>query len=1046
MGDKMELLSTTYLLNWISGEYKNRSSIMGIQSDQFYRKEKNTKALIFGEEIETLVGPAAGPHTQIAQNIIASYLCGGRFIELKTVQKMDKLEITKPCIDARDEGYNAEWSTELSLDEASAEYLKAWVIVHLLSALFSPNQEAPGGFVFNMSIGYDLAGIQSPAMDRYIERLISAEGDSMYGGILDEAGSFLATEKAKRFFGDNWEKAKKFLSLIPSKITRSVTLSTMHGCPPSEIEQICAYLLTEKKLNTYVKLNPTLLGYDKARRTLDSLGYSYIDLKRESFTKDLQMDDAIPMLRRLKKLSDSKQVLFGLKLSNTLGSRNTDGPLSGDEKYMSGRALYPLTVNLSSLLAAEFNGILPISFAGGISQYTVLDIAKTGIRPITVATSLLKPGGYPRLAKMAAITEEAWDTLPQSVDKDALKNLAESVLKSPYSRKEWRGFEKVAVEEPLPLTDCAIAPCTYACPIGQDAPEYIRLVSEKRYDEALALIYTKNPLPHITGYICDHQCMANCTRLDYDGAVKIRDIKRIAAEKGYFNYLSKQDTPDRSGPGAAVLGAGPSGLACAYFLRKAGINVTVFDREEKPGGIVTAVLPTYRIPETAVDKDISFLASQGVSFRFGTDPAPGYSKLFAEGYKALFMATGAWIEKEIDLGAPKDKVFGVIDFLRGLKKPGAKPALGKRVAVLGGGNSAMDGARSSLRQKGVERVYIIYRRTENELPADREEFDLAKQEGAVFMPLLQPLRFSGGVLVCAKMTLGDKGPDGRRAPVDSGETAEIPVDSIITALGEETDKAFLKDYGIELTERGNPKTVNGSYATSAAGVFCGGDLRRGASSVVKAIADGRGAAEEIITHITGRDGKRVLAEVFKKDQALKEISPSTSELMERHGLLYTAEVPERDEDLASREENRCLHCSILCGKCVEVCPNRANLAVTSEQGPFKDRFQIIHLDGPCNECGNCATFCPFDGRPYKDKLTLFFTEESFIGSDNNGAFFPDPSKPEAKLRLSGSTYLLDLTGAGKPVKKEKDFTELEKATWLLGAVYYDNSYIFGKGE
>ncbi|GAH13431.1 unnamed protein product, partial [marine sediment metagenome] len=189
-----------------------------------------------------------------------------------------------------------------------------------------------------------------------------------------------------------------------------------------------------------------------------------------------------------------------------------------------------------------------------------------------------------------------------------------------------------------PLTDCYIAPCVLSCPIRQDIPEYIRLVGDGQYDRALELIYLKNPLPNITGYICDHQCMYNCTRLDYEGTVDIREVKRIAAEQGKITYDTKSRvTAEQLDIKVAVIGAGPAGLSVAYFLVKAGFRVTVFEKQDSPGGVITYVLPNFRIPASAIEKDISAIKALGADFKFGVSEEFSISDLNNQGYKYIFI-------------------------------------------------------------------------------------------------------------------------------------------------------------------------------------------------------------------------------------------------------------------------------------------------------------------------------------------------------------------------------------------------------------------------
>ncbi|HEB10719.1 MAG TPA: putative selenate reductase subunit YgfK, partial [Spirochaetales bacterium] len=387
MSDLMRPIPFRELLCRIFGEYSKLKSIFGIHKNEFFKKESGKRIEVFGEECSVPLGPAAGPHTQLAQNIITSYLTGGRFIELKTVQKLDMLEIEKPCIDAADEGYNTEWSTEYTLEKAYDEYLKAWVILHLLEELLSLNSGLLGSsngrsFIFNMSVGYDLEGIKTPGMQTFIDNLMDSSRNNLFNSYLEQLAGII---KRKEYIGGTdlagpLKGAEGLSSGISSNICRSLTLSTMHGCPPDEIEAICSYMLTEKKLNTFVKLNPTLLGYERVRAILDTTGFGYIELSREGFDKDLKYGDALSMLQRLTGTAEACGMSFGVKLSNTLGVVNNKDYLPGEEMYMSGRALFPLTINLAAEISADFAGQLPISYSGGASALNVERIFRTGIR------------------------------------------------------------------------------------------------------------------------------------------------------------------------------------------------------------------------------------------------------------------------------------------------------------------------------------------------------------------------------------------------------------------------------------------------------------------------------------------------------------------------------------------------------------------------------------------------------------------------------------------------------------------------------------------
>ncbi|GAI95363.1 unnamed protein product, partial [marine sediment metagenome] len=275
-------------------------------------------------------------------------------------------------------------------------------------------------------------------------------------------------------------------------------------------------------------------------------------------------------------------------------------------------------------------------------------IFETGIKPITIATELLKPGGYLRMAEIARklepIVEEKRQ--PEVIDVEKLDRLAEDTLRENYYRKDWRGTKKVFIDRELPLIDCYIAPCVLSCPIRQDIPEYIRLAGDEQHDRALELIYLKNPLPNITGYICDHQCMYNCTRLDYEGTVGIREVKRITAEQGKTIYDTKSRvTTEQLDTKVAVIGAGPAGLSAAYFLAKAGFKVTVFEKQNSPGGVITHVLPNFRIPASAIEKDISIIKTLGVDFKFGVSEEFSINDLNSKGYKYIFIGIGAEVSR-----------------------------------------------------------------------------------------------------------------------------------------------------------------------------------------------------------------------------------------------------------------------------------------------------------------------------------------------------------------------------------------------------------------
>ena len=1045
MGDIMRQLSFTRLMQWMIAEYRERSSIFGIPASQFFRKSGGAAVSMLAQKCDTALGPAAGPHTQLAQNIVTAYLSGGRFLELKTVQKLDTLEIEKPCIDARDEGYNTEWSSEYTLIQAHEEYVKAWFAVHVLEELFGFSSTGSHGFVFNMSIGYDLAGIKLPKMQTFIDGLTDASEHPFYLRCREELEALAADESFLKGSDLEDKDLAGVAARISPKISNSVALSTMHGCPPQEIEAICHYLLTEKKLNTFVKLNPTLLGYETVSNILKKLGYEYVELSEASFSHDLQAKDALDMLQRLLDTAEQERLEFGVKLTNTLGAKNTLDRLPGDEFYMSGRALFPLTIHVAAMLSEAFDGKLHISYSGGVSQLNVQELFELGIRPITVATDLLKPGGYLRMKEMAQLLESVEGPSNGRISATGLRQLASDVLENEIYRKDWRGTDRVTIKKALPLFDCYAAPCVSACPIHQDVPEYIRLIGEERYDEALELIYAKNALPHITGYICDHQCMFKCTRLDYEGSVRIRDMKLLTTEQGWDKYLARYQA-ERSSNGikTAVLGAGAAGLSAAYFLRLAGFDVTVFEKEQAAGGVVQNVLPSFRLPAEAIEKDVEFIKAHGVEFHFGATESFSVADLQSQGFQYIFIGVGAELSGELQLDGDAAEICHALDFLREFKLAAEEITLGKSVAVIGGGNTAMDSARAALQIPGVEEVTIVYRRTEAEMPADREEYELALADGVKFLPLLSPEAFSKaeGLLVCRKMTLGEPDASGRRRPLPTDELTTLQINAVITAIGEKVNVELLQQSGLKLGADDWIEVHKETLETSVPGVYIGGDAFRGPSTVVESLADGKRAAESIAAKVIGDwpgfDEKSELKRFEREAQH--------ADILRKKAQFLAGSADKHDPLMGPVEARRCLECSTICNKCVDVCPNRANLAISVGGELFKDAWQILHLDAFCNECGNCGTFCPYEGDPYKDKLTLFALPEDFENSRNDGFLLNDgANSTQGRLRLDGTLYEFTLDAASwKPAFESCegiDPAPLKRIEAVIQTVCRDYRYI-----
>ena len=953
MSERMYPIPFKDLMRWVITERKNSGTVFGIHTA--YKADPAKTLPIFGEKLETPFGPAAGPNSQLAQNIIASYVAGARFFEVKTVQKMDGEELAacvpRPCILADDEGYNQEWSTELEVGQALNEYIKAWCALKVMAKVWGYGD--PDGFVFNMSVGYDLEGIKGEKVDNYIESMKDATRAPIFA-------------ECKAVLTELFPEEAEFIAGISPQVSRSITLSTLHGCPPDEIERIASYLITEKKVNTFVKCNPTILGYHDARSILDSMGYDYIVFDDHHFNEDLQWKDAVPMFERLQALADENGLEFGLKLSNTFPVDTTRGELPNNEMYMSGRALFPLTIEMCRRISAQFGGKMKISFAGGAEYFNCDKLFAAGIWPITVATTILKPGGYNRLTQMAKKVEGMEFKAFDGTDTDAITKLSLDCRTDYHHVKPIKPLPSRKNADRVPWMDCYIAPCKGGCPIEQDIPEYIELCRKGLYNDALKLITEKNALPFITGTICAHRCMGKCSRNFYDESVQIRATKLLAAEKGIDALMASIQKPARvEGKKAAIIGGGPTGIAAAYFLGRAGVPCTLFERTGKLGGIVRHVIPEFRISSAAIDRDIDLMLAYGAEVRLNAE-APSVEVLKKHGYTHILYAVGAWKPGKLDI---EGNVRGVIGWMQEMKA-GKGGELG-HVAVVGGGNTAMDAARVAKRA-GAKSSTLVYRRTKQYMPADAEELELAIADGVEFLELVAPVAQRDGKLICDKMKLGEPDASGRRSPVPTGETVEIPCDLVISAVGEQVDDALFTANGIELNAKKRP-----AFKTNIENVYTAGDATRGPATVVEGIADAAKFAEIVIG---------------KKHEYSIPLSayPTEAEAVAKKGILAMSKD-------ANCEGERCLSCNTVCQNCADVCPNRSNVVIRMADG----RTQILHVDKMCNECGNCTAFCPYNAEPCKDKFTLFQTEKDMDDSKNFGFCVLPDGKVRVRLFTEG---------------------------------------------
>ena len=1030
MSDRFQPVSMEQLASWVFSELEGAGSIFGIPRELFFHPQPDDpiRTCLYGQDLETPFGVAAGPHSQMAQNIIAAWLCGARFIELKTVQTLDEIEVSKPCIDMQDEGYNCEWSQELKVDQSFDEYVRAWVLIHALHRKLGLPGRRPG-MIFNVSVGYNMEGILKPNMQGYLRRIADA------GDLLKQHIATVA-----KYVPDIDDGS------IPARLSDNVTLSTMHGCPPDEIEKISAYLITEWGFHTNVKLNPTLLGPEMLRRILnEDLGFREVHVPDEAFGHDLKYADAVPMLRRLQDVAKRKGVCFGVKLSNTLEVENRRDVFPKKEKmmYMSGRPLHAVTVNLAAKLAEEFGGQLAMSFSAGADAFNVADLLACGMKTITVCSDILKTGGYLRLRQYVERARAAGIPAPDGALAH-LKAYADAVRKSSRYANALDA-QRTKTSRELGLFDCIKAPCTDECPVDQKVPQYMNCVREGRFEDAIEITRGDNPLPTILGRACNHLCEKVCIRTHLDEPLAIREMKRfIMSQEKKLHHRAKDAA---RGVKVAVIGGGPCGLSVGYFLAQAGYKVTVLEARDYPGGMVAGTIPAYRASQAAIDQDMAILRELGVEILTGKRAGRDFTleSLKKDGFKYTAIAAGAQQGKTLGIeGEQSIGVIDALDFLRSVREHKPMP-LGERIGVIGGGDVAMDCARSAQRLTG-RKATIIYRRTIDQMPAELEEIEGALEEGVEIRELLKPLRVisSGGRMTgleCLRMKLGDRDSSGRRKPVDiPGSETVVPVDTLIVAISQEPLLDFLGEAKLARAKNGFIQVDRATMETSIADVFAGGDIMQdGPSSIVKALGDGRRIAmsirrkEEGPGTLPADDAGTKDADVvdLKRRRAWRQYRVEVPELPPEKRTRFDEVLLTLSEDEAQREAARCLDCNVMCSLCASVCPNLAiqtyrtqafeatlptihiksgTLSVTDgEKFRVGQSFQVAVLTDFCNECGNCVTFCPTAGRPYKDKPRLYLQRSEFEAeTDNAFMLFRHAGTWSIVGRFGGATHELVL--------------------------------------
>ena len=494
------------------------------------------------------------------------------------------------------------------------------------------------------------------------------------------------------------------------------------------------------------------------------------------------------------------------------------------------------------------------------------------------------------------------------------------------------------------------APCKAACPAHIPVQGYLKLAAQGRYTEALELIKTENPFPAVCGRICNKRCEAECTRGDVDEAVAIDEVKRFIADHDMHeetrfvpkmvNQIGRPYTEK-----IAVIGAGPAGMSCAYYLAQKGYPVTVFDRNPVPGGMLTLGIPSFRLEKDVLNAEIDILKEMGVEFRCGVEVGKDVTiqQLRGEGYKGFYLAIGA--QKSAKLRIPGEELEGVlggIDFLREVNL-GNKPDIGRRCAVIGGGNVAMDVCRSAVRL-GAEETYVFYRRSEAEMPADPEEVREAMEEGVKFRFLSAPVEIIGtdgrvSAIKIEKMELGEPDERGRRKPVGTGEFEIVEIDSVIGAVGQTVDWGTLDVGALKTTKKNTAEADSLTYQTAQPDIFVGGDCYTGPKFAIDAIAAGKEAAISLHRYVhpgqtltAGRDRREYCA--LDKEHAMIGVGGFDREHRQTPGYNAAKAKTFADARVTFTEEQvrkecaRCLGCGatkvdsylcIGCGLCTTKC-------------------------------------------------------------------------------------------------------------------------------
>ncbi len=598
--------------------------------------------------------------------------------------------------------------------------------------------------------------------------------------------------------------------------------------------------------------------------------------------------------------------------------------------WMSGAAIKPISMRINAEIAMQHPGMKNLYGSGGcMSAEDAIEFMMAGCTGVGVCTvGILRDVEY---------VEEMCYDLSRGLAKLGYKNAEEVVgaALGNFPKREYIGH--------LDFTyDPDYAPCQQACPAGVNVPQYIEDVRRGNYEEAYKRVSLVNPFPAVCGRVCDHPCEAQCRRGERDDAIEIRLLKRTASDKTYEKYGDELPIPPvkaKNGKKVAVIGAGPAGLSAAYYLAKEGYGVKVLESQPTAGGMLAVGIPDYRLPRDILAKEVKRIERMGVEIACNSVVDKAAFDGLTKDLDGVLVAVGAPGDAMPDIPGVEKGVSGIA-FLRDVSQDKAESLSGKSVAVIGGGNVAVDAARSALRL-GAADVTIYYRRTRAEMPAYAEEIAHALEEGVKLVELAAPHSIGEG-FTYEPMKLGEADESGRRRPVPSGDApVAVKADRVILAIGQKVAADFVP--GV----KENEFTADGK-------VYVAGDCLYGPASVIKAIASGRDAAvaidKELLGHgLVDADEQRELRLApIAEAHADAQVSPVVDAPTRKKS--FTEVELGLGEYAARTEAERCLKCGCInCGRCVAVCPYDARTL----------NFPVMKVDdNECRKCGMCASICP----------------------------------------------------------------------------------------